>query len=82
MLGLWKCRGEKKYVLEEIQSVDLLEEERPLVEEEIVKMVESRFEVVLMQEVSCRQKSRASLLKEGDHNTSFFHRLANSHRGS
>jgi hypothetical protein len=38
MLGLWKCRGEKKYVLEEIQSVDLLEEERPLVEEEIVKM--------------------------------------------
>jgi hypothetical protein len=37
-------------------------------------------EVALMQETSWRQKSRAIWLKEGDHKTGFFHRLANSHR--
>ena len=33
-----------------------------------------------MEETFWRQKSRALYVKEGDNNTRFFHRLANSHR--
>ena len=33
-----------------------------------------------MEETFWRQKSRALYVKEGDNNTHFFHRFANSHR--
>jgi hypothetical protein len=81
--AFWKCRGDKISLLIEIQSIDLLEEDRPLTDEEIVKraLLKAHLEkVVLMQEVSRRQKSRTTWLKEGDQNMSFFHCLANSHR--
>ena len=35
---------------------------------------------VLLEEVSWRQKSREIWLKEGDINTKFFHKMANTHR--
>jgi hypothetical protein len=57
----------KKSLLKEIQSLDHLEEER-------VRRAKTKAElenVALMQNVSWRQKSKATWLK-GDHNMTFF----------
>ena len=35
---------------------------------------------VLLEEITCRQKSREVWLKEGDRYTSFFHKMVNAHR--
>jgi hypothetical protein len=73
----------KQTLLEEIQTLDGLEDERQLAGEERVKRDQLKVDlekVAYMQEISWRKKLRATWLKEGDHNTGFVHHLANSHR--
>jgi len=73
----------KKELLESIRELDLVEECRCLEEDKKVRkvdMLRELEETLLLEEMNWRQKSRALWLKEGDKNTNFFHRVANSHR--
>ncbi|KAF5459634.1 hypothetical protein F2P56_019568, partial [Juglans regia] len=67
----------------EIQELDRLQEVRPLSEEEQLQrtvLVADLERIILQEEMSWRQKSRALWLREGDRSTKFFHSIANSHR--
>jgi hypothetical protein len=64
----------KRFLTEEIPSLDYLEEDRSLIEEKRISRAKSKADlenVALVQEGSWRQKSKENWLKEGDHNTSF-----------
>ena len=70
---------------EELEALDSLEGVRRLAPKEMERksLITSELEHSLLQEeISWRQKSRILWLKEGDHCTKFFHRVANSNRRS
>ena len=78
-----KVEVQKKEALSRILFWDNLEKDKALSLEESEEREKAREEYkkwVDLEEVSWRQKSRETWLKEGDRNTSFFHRMANSHR--
>ena len=73
----------KKELLEALKLLDAKEGKFGLSKMEISEMVvvSSQIENLLsLEEISWRQKSRMLCIKEGDNNTKFFHKVANSRR--
>ena len=80
---LGMCILEKKRLLSELLDLDMGEGLQVLTVADKERKIEIKAEIeslAALEEISWRQKSRALFLKEGDNNTRFFHRLANSHR--
>ena len=73
----------KQALWSKLNDLDAKEETHSLSAEEKLDQTNLRSDIeklTLMEETSWRQKSRVLHLKEGDDNTRFFHRMANSNR--
>ncbi|XP_075636474.1 uncharacterized protein LOC142608662 [Castanea sativa] len=73
----------KKELVGALELLDAKEGVLELTETERKEKVELRSQVehlLSLEEISWGQKSRMLCIKEGDNNTKFFHRMANSHR--
>ena len=69
--------------MERSNDLDLIADFRPLLDEEMLGKDRLHIElekVTLMEEICWRQKSKALWIREGDRNSKFFLRTANSHR--
>jgi hypothetical protein len=73
----------RRQAMDDLNELDVEAKVRPLTTEEVTRkfrLVEELELSFLQEEISWRQKSRALWLQEGDKNTKFFHRIANSNR--
>jgi hypothetical protein len=70
-------------LLQSLHELETASEQRDLSEDEVVartRLISDLEKNTLLDEICWRQKSRATWLKEGDKNTKYFHKVANSHR--
>lgn len=77
----WKAR--KNHILDQIGSLETLQESRLLNDDE--QLVKAHLaieydEVARNEEIFWRQRSRVQWIKCGDKNTKFFHRMATAHK--
>ena len=73
----------KKSLLIELLDIDMREEMQVLTQEDKARRLVVKSDIDFLaplEEISWRQNSKALFIKEGDNNTRFFHRIANSHR--
>jgi len=76
-------KQQKQLVLNQLAEIERIQDQRILEEGEIVSrlaLTTELEEIVKNEETAWRQRSRAVWHRQGDRNTNFFHKVANSHR--